>query len=72
MQLCGSDIDGEDEARAVREQHFGEAAGRCADIDADVILDIERVLLQRRRELDATARHPRMRWLGPNLCVGGN
>ena len=35
------DVDGENHAGAVGEQHFREAAGRGADIETDVILDRE-------------------------------
>ena len=35
MQLTAADIDGIDAARAAREQHLGEAAGRGADVEAD-------------------------------------
>jgi hypothetical protein len=47
MQLAAPDIDGEDEAGAVRQQHLGEAAGGCADVEADMVLDLDRILLQR-------------------------
>ena len=57
MQLIAADINGEDQARAVGEQHFGEAAGRSADIEADMVLDLDRISLQRAGQLDAAARH---------------
>ena len=41
-KLAVADIDGKDAGRAAREQHLREAAGRGADVEADVALDIER------------------------------
>ena len=72
MQLLAPDIDGEYQAGAVGEQHFGETAGRCADIEADVILDVDRILLQRARQLDAAARDKGMRGLRLQHGVSGN
>ena len=56
VQLPASDVDREHNAGAVGEQDFREAAGRGADVETDVILDVDRVLLERARELDAAAR----------------
>ena len=50
MQLAVADVDGEHEARTIGEQHFGEAAGRSADIEADMALDIDRIVLERAGE----------------------
>ena len=41
MQLAAADIDRVDMPCAVLEQHLGEAAGRCADIEADAAGNIE-------------------------------
>ena len=38
MHLAMPDIDGIDLGRAALQQHFGEAAGGSADIEADAIL----------------------------------
>ena len=72
MQLAAADIDREHQAGAVRQQHLGEAAGRGADVEADMILDVDRVVLQRARELDAAARHKGMRGLRLQHGVGGD
>ena len=42
MQLAAPDIDRKHQAGAVGEQHLGEAAGRGADVEADVVLDLDR------------------------------
>ena len=70
VQLGAPDVDRENHAGAVREQYFGESAGRCADIETDVILDRNRVLLQRARELAPAARHVGVRRLGLQHRVG--
>ena len=72
MQLPVPDVDREYHAGAVGEQDFREAAGRGADVEADVILDIDRILLQRARELDAAARDEGMRRLRLQHRVGGD
>ena len=72
MQLAVPDIDREDEAGAIRQQHLGEAAGGCADIEADMALDIDRILFQRSRQLDAAARDPGVRGLRGQFCVDGD
>ena len=53
--MSAANIDGVDEARAIGEQDFGKAAGGGTDIDADMIFDIDRILLERATELDAAA-----------------
>src|SRR6185295_6820647 len=58
VQLAVADVDGKHHRGAVREQHLGEATGGGADVEADVILDLDRVLLQCAGELDAASRHP--------------
>ena len=63
MQLAMPDVDGKHQAGAVGEQHLGKTAGGCADVEADVILDFDRILLQRAGQLDAAARHEGMRRL---------
>ena len=63
MKLAAADIDRIDAPRAAREQHLGEAAGRGADIEADAARDIDAEMVERRRKLDAAARHPGMRGL---------
>ena len=63
VELAMADIDGEHHRGAVRQQHLGETAGGSADIEADVVLDRDRILLQRARQLDSAARHPGMRRL---------
>ena len=72
MQLLAPDVDGKHQAGAVGEQHFGEAAGRGADVETDVILDLDRILLQRARQLDAAARDKGMRGLRLQHGIGGN
>jgi hypothetical protein len=69
MQLSVPDIDGVDEARAIGEQDFGETAGRSADIDADMILDVDGILIQRAGKFDAAARHPGMRGFCNDLGI---
>src|SRR4051812_12346379 len=63
MQLAMPDVDGKYHAGAVGEQHLGKTSGRCADVEADVVLDLQWILLQRACELDATARDEGMRRL---------
>jgi hypothetical protein len=70
MQLAVTDIDGEDEARAVLQQHLGEAAGGRADVEADMVLDLDRILLQCAGELDAAARDIRVRGLRRQIGIG--
>ena len=41
------DIDGKYQARAVGKQHLGKAARGGADVEADMVLDRNRILLQR-------------------------
>ena len=72
MQLAVADIDGEHEAGAVRQQHLGEAAGGGADVEADMVLDLDRILLQRAGELDAAARDAGVRGLRRKLGIGGD
>ncbi len=59
-------------AGAAREQHFGEAAGRGADIEADAAGYIETEMIERRRKLDAAARHVGVLGLGRDDRGGGN
>ena len=47
VELSVPDIDREHDGGAVGEQDFGEPAGRCADVETDVALDVDRKLLQR-------------------------
>jgi len=54
------DIDGVHAERAMRQQHVGEAAGGCAHVERDAALGREAEMAQRVRELEATARHPRV------------
>jgi len=72
MQLPAPDIDGENHAGAIGEQYFGEPAGRGADVETDVILDVDRILLQRPGKLDAAARNKGMRRLRLQYGVSGN
>src|ERR1700744_2456053 len=65
VQLPMPDVDGENHAGAVGEQHLGEPAGRGANVETDVILDVYRGLLQRTRKLDAASGDKRVRRLGP-------
>ena len=65
MQLAVPDIDGEHQTGAIGKQHFGKTAGGCADVEADVVLDLDRIRLQRARQLDAAARYKGMR----RLCL---
>ena len=57
MQLPGADIDCVNELGAAGEQHFGEAAGRGADIEAGTAGNVEPEMIERGGELDAAARH---------------
>ena len=72
MQLAAPDIDRMHEACAAVQQHFGEAAGRRADVEADLVVDLDRIALERARKLDAAARHPRVLGLCLDLRVGRN
>ena len=72
MQLAAADVDRKYQARAVGQQHFGKAAGGGADIEADMILDLDRISLQRACQLDAAARDEGMRRLRLQIGVGGN
>ena len=72
MQLLTADIDRKHETGAIGEQDLGEAAGRCADVETDMTLDIDRVLLQRAGQLDPAARDKGMRGLRLQYCVGGD
>ena len=72
MQLAAADVDREYQAGAVRQQHLGKAAGRRADVEADMVLDINGILLQRARQLDAAARDIGMRGLRGQCRVGGD
>ncbi len=72
MQLVAADVDRVDPARAARQQHLGEAAGRGADVEADAAGDVEAEPVERMRELDAGARHPRERRLGADDRLGGD
>ena len=65
MQLGAADIDGVNEPRAARDEHLGESAGRRANVKADPLARVEAEMIERGRELDAAARHPRMR----RLCM---
>src|SRR5882757_425203 len=69
MQLAVADVDGENDAGAVRQQHLGEAAGGGADVEADMAFDIDRILFQRAGELDAAAGYPGVGGLRGNLRV---
>ena len=64
------DVDRKYQAGAVGEQHLGEAAGRGADVEADMILDLDRILLQRAGQLDAAARDKGMRRLRLQHGIG--
>ena len=55
-----SHIDGIDFGRALGEQHIGEPARRCADIEGHHAGYINREMIERMRQLDATTRYPRM------------
>ena len=57
VQLAGADVDRVDPLGAAREQHLGEAAGRCADVEADAAGDVETEMIERGGKLDAAARH---------------
>ena len=60
VQLSAPDVDRKHDTRAIGQQYFREAAGRCADVEADVILDIDRILFERACQLDAAARDIRV------------
>ena len=57
MKLIAADIDGIDAAGPARDEHLRKATGRGADVEADAAADLEREGIERRRELDAPARH---------------
>ena len=61
VELAMADVDGDDESRAARQQHVGEAARRRADVEAGEAARIERESVERRGELDARRARPRMR-----------
>src|SRR4051812_39002650 len=60
VQLSATDIDGVDLVRAVREQHLGKAAGRRADIKANIATRIEAEGVERGDKLQRATRNPRM------------
>jgi hypothetical protein len=64
VELAMTDIDGVDESRAAREQHVGESAGRGANIEAIEAARMKPESVERRGELDAAPRDPRVRRLG--------
>ncbi len=76
MQLVAADVDRVDEARAARQQHLGEAAGRGAHIEAYPAGRIEQRVgaetVERTRELEGAARHPAMRRLRAQNRVGAD
>ena len=55
VKLPAPDIDRIDAAGAARDQHVGKAAGRGADIKADVAFRIEAEMIERGGQLHATA-----------------
>ena len=59
-KLPAPDIDRMDPRRTLRQQHVGETAGRGADIERDHAARVDREMIERKSQLDATARHPRM------------
>ena len=61
VQLPAADIDRVDAPGAALQQHLREAAGRGADIEADHAARIEAEMIERGHELQAAARHVRMR-----------
>src|SRR4030088_2503970 len=72
MQLLAPDVDGEHQTGASGDKYLGEPSGRCADVETDVILDFDRILLQRRRKFDAAARNKGMRGMRLQKGVSGN
>ncbi len=59
-ELVGADVDREDMRCTVREQDFGEAAGRAADVHRHRASGVEPEVLDRMRQLDPAAPDPRM------------
>src|SRR5439155_17787573 len=57
---------------AVGEQHLGETAGRCANVETDMTLDFDRILLQRTRQFDAAARDIGVRGLRLQHGISGD
>src|SRR5688572_30958390 len=60
MQLVTPDIDRVDLPRPPRAQHFAEAAGRGADIDAHATRRVEAEMIERGDKLQRPARNPWM------------
>jgi hypothetical protein len=61
IELIAADVDRIDPACPTREQHIGESAGRGADVEAHAPPWIDPEMIERRYELCAGARHPRVR-----------
>src|SRR5258705_12358487 len=72
MQLLAPYIVSKHQAGALGEQHRGETAGRCADVEADMALDLDRILLQRAGQFDATARDKGVRGLRLQHGISGD
>ena len=67
MQLAVADIDGDDRGGTARQKDLGEAAGRCARIEAGSTARVDPEDVERMGELHAPARHPGMRGLRRDL-----
>ena len=72
-----SDIDGVNPSRTTRQQHLGEAARRGANIERDMVPDLDREMIERVGELDPATRDPGMiallereRHVGAELVAG--
>src|SRR6185369_12627568 len=60
-ELAVADIDGIDAPRAALQQDLSEPAGRCADVETNEPNRRQPETIQRRRQLQRTARYIRMR-----------
>ena len=57
VELCTTDVDGIDAARASFEQNFCKSAGRCSDVQRHGAGRIESKMIERRGELLGTSRN---------------
>src|SRR5277367_7184052 len=72
MQLLAPDVDCKYDGRAVGKQDFGKTAGRGADVETDMVLDLYRIGLKRAGKLHPAARDEGMGRLRAQIRVGGN
>ena len=60
IELAVADVEGDDPARAALEQHVGESAGRCADVERLAAVDGYAERVERMRQLDPASADVRM------------